>query len=130
MNITEKKLALSDVQAQFEHWRKTRRHRCPIPQELWNAALSLVGNHSTLEISKALNITHSKLKQRVPVSLPQNSPPADFVKLGVIQPPATPASCMVEVEVSDKNGVSMKVSVSGAPFLNIMELVESFWSRP
>jgi hypothetical protein len=127
MNTPEKKPTLADVQAQFAHWRTTRRHRCPIPQELWDAALSLVGKHSTLEISKALNITHSKLKKRVPVSPPQNPLPADFVKLGVIQPPAAPPSCVLEV--SDKNGATMTVSMSGAPFLNIMELVEAFWSR-
>lgn len=127
MKHTEK-LTLADVQEQFEHWRTTRQQRSPIPQELWDAALSLVGRHSTLEISKALNLAHSKLKQRINFpSSSESPPPPDFVKVGIVQQPTVPPSCVLEV--SDKNGAAMRVSMTGVPCLNIMELVEAFWRR-
>ena len=128
MNNTEK-LTLADVEVQFEHWRKTRKHRCPVPQELWDAATSLVGQHSTLEISKALNIAHSKLKKRIDVpSSSQPIPSTDFLKVGVMPPPpvALP-SCVLEV--SDKNGTNMKVSMTGSPCFDVVELLQAFWSR-
>jgi hypothetical protein len=126
---TTEKLTLTDVQQQFEHWRTTRQHRSPIPQELWDAAISLVGKHSTLEISKVLNLTHSKLKKRIDVSLSSQptTPSTDFVKVGVIQPPAAPPSCVLEV--SDKNGAAMTVSMTGTPCLDVVELVKAFLSR-
>ena len=123
-----KKLTLADVQAQFEHWRTTRRNRSPIPQELWDAATSLASQHSTLEISNALKLTHSKLKQRFDASSSsQTAPSHDFVQLGVMQPTVAPSSCVVEL--SDKNGTAMKVSITGNPCLDVVELIQAFWSR-
>jgi hypothetical protein len=125
---TTEKLTLADVKEQFEHWRKTKQHRSPIPEELWNAATSLAGKHSPHEISKALNLTYAKLKKRIALSSSsQTSPSPDFVKLGVVHPPVTPSSCVLEV--SDKHGASMKVSMTGAPCLDVLELVQAFWVR-
>jgi hypothetical protein len=33
------------------------------------------------------------------------------------------------LEVSDKNGAAMTVSMTGTPCLDAMELLQAFWSR-
>ena len=125
---TPQKLTLSDVQRQFEGWRKTKQHRSPIPEELWDAAIKLVGKHSTLEVSKALNLTHSKLKKRIASSSSSPTTPSpDFVTLGVMQPTAAQPSCALEL--SDTNGAVMKMSITGVPCLDIMKLIQAFWNR-
>jgi len=128
MNTTPK-LTLSDVQRKFEHWRKTRQHRSSIPKELWDAAIGLVGDYTTLEVSKALNLTHKNLKKQILENSPHTPPvsSADFVELGVMQATGTPQPCIIEV--SDKNDATMKMTITGKPCFDIVKLAQAFWAR-
>jgi len=57
--------SLSEVKEQFKIWRRTRKSPRPIPEKLWEAAVSLTANHSISQISKELVLGYTGLKKRV-----------------------------------------------------------------
>ncbi len=121
---------LKEIQNQFETWRQTRQKRTPIPDALWQAAVSLAKNHSILEISKALRLNYTDLKHRV---LAQNNEGDfqtnqnhTFIELD-LQQPVSPPRCVIEMEKS--NGAKMKMHFTGNTHLDFLELGKSFWSN-
>lgn len=44
---------LAEVQARFADWRKNKKHRRRIPEDLWTAAVQLSPEHSLHKISTA-----------------------------------------------------------------------------
>jgi hypothetical protein len=57
-------LTIEEVQASFDQWRKSRRGRSPIPDELWAAAGELARRHGVNRISRALRLEFNHLKRR------------------------------------------------------------------
>jgi hypothetical protein len=53
------RLSLSEVKDQFKNWRKTRKSPRPIPEQLWQAAVSLTATHSISQISKELVVDYN-----------------------------------------------------------------------
>jgi hypothetical protein len=47
--------ALAEVRAKFENWRAKRKRRCPIPNHLWNAAISLLPLYPVMHIVRELH---------------------------------------------------------------------------
>lgn len=122
-----KEKRLEAVQAQFSDWRKNRKKRGRIPESLWDAAASLADGYSINELSKALHLNHSSLKDRIE-SIP-NSPteerfPPTFIELPPLNPPADSVEVNLELE---KEGATMKVHVKGR--FDVASLVQTFWSQ-
>ena len=110
---SSKKPTVEEIRDQFETWRKTREKRTPIPDALWEAAVSLSHRYSPYQTS--------------PSSL--ESPPAidpAFIELG-LKDPLLPAECIVEME--DQNGAKMKMWFKGEAGLDLLELGKVFWSK-
>jgi hypothetical protein len=55
---------LSEVQSRFATWRKNKQSKC-IPDELWEAAVTLNPEYSIHKISRGLSFSHTDLKERV-----------------------------------------------------------------
>lgn len=125
---SNEKQRLEAVQVQFSDWRKNRKKRDRIPESLWDAAVSLSDGFSINELSKALHLNHSSLKDRIE-SIP-NSPteellPPTFIEL----PPLKPSADSLEVNLElEKAGARMKVHVKGR--IDVASLVQTFWSQP
>ena len=125
-----KKPTVEEIRDQFETWRKTREKRTPIPDALWEAAVSLSPRYSLYQISKALRLNYNDLKCRIqtsPSSL--QSPPAidpSFIELG-LKDPLLPAECIVEME--DQNGAKMRMCFKGEAGLDLLELGKVFWGK-
>ena len=123
-------LSLEEVCQQFEYWRRTREKRCPIPQELWQAAETLYPEYSLYNISKALRLNYTDLKQRLegkqPASIPSAINPAEFIELN-INSPIRPQECLVEME--DAFGAKMRMHFKGGAGLDLLELGRIFLSR-
>ena len=92
-------MAIEEVQARFEDWRRKRQGRTAIPDELWSAASQLARRHGVNRVAAALRLDGGKLKRRMTVSGPTSKrtvPPA-FVELiaprtsGVVE-------CTIELE--------------------------------
>lgn len=127
---SSKKPTLDEIREQFGTWRKTREKRTPIPDALWEAAVSLSPRYSLYQISKALRLNYNDLKCRIqtsPSSL-QSLPVIDpaFIELG-LKAPMLPAECIVEME--DQNGAKMTMCFKGEAGLDLLELGKVFWSK-
>jgi hypothetical protein len=127
---SSKKPTLDEIRKQFGTWRKTREKRTPIPDTLWEAAVSLSPRYSPYLISKALRLNYNDLKCRIQASHSslQSSPVIDpaFIELG-LRAPMLPAECIVEME--DQNGAKMRMCFKGEAGLDLLELGKVFWNK-
>ena len=119
---------LSEVKEQFKIWRKTRNSPRPIPEKLWNAAVSLSANHTVSQIAEELIIDHDDLKKACAKKkkLRKKAPPPTFIELDVEQPPAV-SECIVEMQ--DILGAKMRMHFRGKTDIDLLEFVEIFWRK-
>ena len=121
--------SLSEVKEQFKIWRRTRKSPRPIPEQLWQAAVSLTAAHSISQISKELVLDYSSLKRRVPTkkktAVAKMSPPG-FIELN-LEPPASVSECIVEMQ--DIAGTKMQMHFRGKPDVDLLKLAKAFWSK-
>ena len=120
---------LSEVKEQFKKWRRTRKSPRPMPEELWQAAVSLSANHSISQISRDLMLDYSTLKKRVQnrkknrvakISCP------DFIELG-FEPPTAISECLIEME--DSLGGKMRMHFKNKTDIELLELVKAFFRK-
>jgi hypothetical protein len=117
---------LETVQTQFTDWRKNRKgRRDRIPESLWDAAASLSGGFSVNELSKALRLNHSSLKERIETI--QNKPLEEPCLTTFIEfPPLNAHADATEVSLElEKTGARMKVHAKGN--IDVLSLVQTFW---
>ncbi len=118
---------LAEVQARFADWRKNKKHRRRIPEDLWVAAVRLSQEHSLHKISTALSLSYTDLKKRVKSdkAATGTSPTSTFIPID-ISPPHN-AECIVEME--HRNGNKMRMHFKGKADLDLQIFAEAFWSR-
>jgi hypothetical protein len=125
--IPTAKPTIEDIHQRFEHWRESRKHRTPIPESLWESAVSLCTGHSIYKISRSLRLDYNALKKRVyyshPESLPESVTSSAFVELD-LKASLPEAECLVERE--DKDGVKMKMHIKGRLCLDPLEFMKAF----
>ena len=120
--------SLATVKLQFNTWRKTRKLKSRIPDELWTAAVSLSSRYSIHHISKTLHVNHTALRDRVSAcnTNKNQQPHSCFVELPAPQPLLTP-ECLVEME--NRSGDKMRMHFSGGVDLDLWALSQSFWEK-
>jgi hypothetical protein len=121
--------SLSEVKEQFKIWRRTRKSPRPIPDKLWQAAVSLTATHSISQVSKELVLDYNALKRRVRTRKKNTAAkmsPAGFIELN-IEPPAAGSECMVEMQNS--LGAKMRMHFRGKPDFDLLELAKFFWGK-
>lgn len=128
-NSSSSNLTLREVKEQFKLWRKTRKSPRPMPRELWNAAAKLSETYSINQISKALCLNHTSLKNRIykikKTSIQEGHPPS-FVELNFEQSPLA-SECIVEME--DSSGAKMRMCFKGKTDFDLLELGKAFWRK-
>ena len=98
---------LSTVVSAFEHWRSNRNGRqVPTPIALREQAVSLLNNYSSSQITSALRISGSQLKQWLNSAVPTDST-SQFVHLPISGSPTQPP---VKVELCFASGDQMHLS--------------------
>jgi hypothetical protein len=110
---TQSSPALKHVQELFERWRRQKKRRDPIPQALWNAAVSLTDRYSVHRISRQLRLNFNDLKARA-----RDRPPA-FIELTL----AGPGHAGCTVEMAKPTGERMRIE--GA--CDVVGLAREFW---
>ena len=127
-NKKSKEKQLKAVQTQFADWRKNRKgRRDRIPESLWDAAASLSDGFSVNELSRALRLNHSSLKERVETI--QNRPPEEpclttFIEFPPLNTPVDSVEVSLELEKADTR---MKVHAKG--HIDVLSLVQTFWRQ-
>jgi hypothetical protein len=127
MEQSEKEYTMEEAGQLFDEWRKERKRRTPIPEELWKAAICLTRQHSIQKVSKYLHLSYNELKLRAGKSngnVVSKTPAASrFIELDVL--PAT--ECTIEIE--KPGGAKMKISIKGRSDLDLMEFGRAFWGN-
>ncbi len=110
-------------------WRRTRSSIGPMPAELWEEAVELVGQFGLAPVARILGVDYAQLKKRASAPV---SPATDvalkipgFVELGGGQFFNGPAASEVVVEVSNPAGARLTLRVP-AQGVDISGLVQAF----
>lgn len=104
---------ITEVQSRFALWRKARKPRERIPEDLWSAAVMLCESYSVNEISRTLRLNHSSLRDRVLAHKtrqpPVPNPPQSFITIDMVQ--THTAECTIEMEHRNGNRMKMHLKV-------------------
>ncbi len=120
--------SLKTVKQQFKTWRETRRHKGRIPDKLWDAAAELAGQYTVHHISKALQLNHTALKDRIVVRKKhENMADQELHFFEIPLPPQalSISECLIEMENS--HGEKMRMRFAGEVGLDLLALSQSFW---
>jgi hypothetical protein len=142
------KPTIEEIQEQFILWRRNRRCRGVVPEQLWEAAVSLSGDYSIGHICKVLGLNHRQLKRRVQEhnsnGYPEEERSCYFVELAVSNPEADMVSSPPEadmmsklesgieyvLEMEDEKGGKLRVHMKGEGCgFNPLEVAKAFWGR-
>jgi hypothetical protein len=121
-----KKLTLHGVQRRFQYWRKVRKKRNPLPEKLWNAAVTLCSEYTVNQVAAALQLNHTALSRRTAASHAESAanpvgPDASrFIEL-TLDRPAAPG----EIEVNDPKG--WKMIIRGARLGELLTAAHRIW---
>ena len=90
---------LEEVKARFDEWRRNRKGRAPIPDELWALAADVARTEGVSRASTELRVEWNHLKRRMAVSSGRSSRPAlpRFVELVAPRGESLP-ECVIELE--------------------------------
>lgn len=126
-----KQSSLNEVLLKFKQWRRNRpTTRQPIPDHLWLAAAALHPEFSIHRISRALHLDYNKLKHRIRLQQSEvfrSSAIPEFMDLRFNEP-LTPCEYIVEMQQGD--GSQMRITVANGTSSDLLNLAQSFWSRP
>ena len=117
--------SFEDVQRRFEQWRGRRKRGEPIPDDLWEGAVSLCAEHGPSKVSRVLRLDYNILKKRFVTACPDHFPDSvassDFIALDL-------RSALPEIIVEmERNGGRMRIHVKGSPGFHPLELMDGFW---
>ena len=123
-------LTFEEVREQFEQWRRTRRKRGLIPEQLWEAAVSLTKEYTIHEITKTLRLNYQKFKERAQRKEKEKKDPrvtrAQFLELNVSHSHKG-VECVIEIE--NLTGRRMKMSLIGETEGDLLEWAQGMWER-
>jgi hypothetical protein len=115
--------SLDRVRWRFEHWRRTRHRRSPIPETLWTGALAAAKTHGLYPTARALRLNYTDLKRRAGVA--DGTPaPATFVEL---VPVACGGSPVWTLELETARGTKLRLQLPGITPPDLTALSRSLW---
>jgi hypothetical protein len=122
--------ALSAARKQFDRWRKRRRPRQRLAQELWRQAAALARKHGLNPTARALGLNYHSLKRHLAKTTPpeeistQATP--DFIEL--LPGAMTPGVVECTLEWADSDGATVRMHLQGASLPELASLVHVFRS--
>lgn len=106
----------------LETWRRTRRHRQPIPEVLWKQIVGVARHHGVSSVSEALRLNYYSLKRRVE----ESAGATDFVEVKMAPTPEKPSGCTAQMEDGQGRKLLLHWSSPGPELLGV---VQAFWSQ-
>lgn len=128
--MNQNQTSLDDVKSHFEHWRATRiKKRERIPEHLWDMVKTLIGQYSLSDITTALRINTSQIKDNIKivskinfVETQNESPELLLTKRPIM--PFTDSEQVCSVELHRANGVVLKIS--SMPVVSLQNIITQF----
>ena len=129
-------VALEQLRARVEHWRRTRSKLSPMPAPLWRAAERLAEIHGCAAVARATGIDYGSLRERGSRKAPRKAtagltptapPKPRFVELSLPSEPRADRGMKIELE--DREGVKMTVRIDRESAVDIATLASAIWER-
>lgn len=117
-------LTVEKVHARFEDWRRHRKGRAAIPDELWLAAIEVARRDGVNRTAAALHLDGGKLKRRMVAAdsaVGEVKPPA-FVEL--LSTHSSQPECIIELE--GRHG-KLRIHWNGATAADLAALSRALW---
>ena len=120
---------IGQVRQQFQAWRQSRKKRTPIPQDLWNAAVVLTERYSICNVSKALGLNYTALKEQVIKTTPRHISTEPVCSSTFVELPCPAPALESTMEMIKPDGAVMKIQIKGATRWDLLELGKAFWGN-
>jgi len=117
---------LKEAQERFAQWRSSQKGRRPIPEELWQLAAELAGQHGVFRTAQVLRLDYTRLKQRTRAVAPgrkRRTPSPAFVEL---MAPVTAQKCECVIEVEGPRG-RIRIEWKGSAAPDLAGLSRMLW---
>ena len=122
-------LSLDVVKSHFEHWRATRtKQRERIPEYLWNHVKTLIDRYSLMDITQALRINTSQIKDNI-----KTNPSIHFVEAKINKSSSltskpivsfSNSECTCSIELHRANGGILKIDAF--PVTSLPAIINKF----
>jgi hypothetical protein len=121
------------IHARIERWRKTRKRRTAMPEQMWRGAVSLAKVHGVYWTARALRLSYESLKRRVGAT-PGNGQGGQKNHPGFVEIDPAPLMGFAQptgsmVEMSDAEGAKLMIRLTDGVELDLAGLAEAFWGR-
>jgi hypothetical protein len=113
---------LAPIARALAGWRKTRKHRQPIPEPLWTQMAEQARKHGVSPVSQALRLDYYSLKARA-----AQTPAADFVEVKFAPSGQGPSGCTAEFE--NRMGGKLLLRWPGTPGPELLGVLQSFLNQ-
>jgi len=117
------------VRQRFERWRRTRKKRCRIPEQLWRAAVAVAASYGVNPTARTLGLDYYELKKRLNAgpggtAVEKQEMTGRFVEV-VSATPMFHRECVVELE--SPRGTKMRLHLKGVGAPDGALLRSLFW---
>ncbi len=115
----------------IEKWRRRRKKRSPMPEQLWREAAVLARCHGVYRISQVLRVTYETLRRWTAKSgsleAKKQSDTGGFVE--VVLPRASATEAGPVVELADGDGSKLTIRLPAHSTVDVSGLANAWWSR-
>ena len=116
---------LGHARRRFEAWRRGRRGRARIPEELWQAAVGVAREHGVSKAAQELHVDYYALKRRLKAT-PIPAPADDSVEFLEIPGKVLSAGPGCAVELQDREGRRLRVELRDVA--HVESVARMLWS--
>ncbi len=124
---------ISQVRRWIDHWRKTRKHRSPMPEHLWEAAVALAEEHGINPVARGLGVSYESLKHRAAAAGEKRGAgrrvAAGFVELSPVPATAFQPVAGALVELVHPGGAKLTINLPAKSELDVASLADAFLSH-
>ena len=115
-------ISLEEAKTRFEEWRRNRRGKAAIPDELWATAVEVARKEGVSRTSTELRVEWNQLKRHMAAATAISRPPT-FVELTAPRPQSLP-ECTIELE--GRRG-KLRILLKGVSASDLATLSRELW---
>jgi hypothetical protein len=120
-----------DLRTRIDAWRRERRRRGPMPEELWTDAVALAREQTVYGASRTLGVDYGTLKGRVAEAQGHDAQRQQAAHVGFVElvPPLPAVPAMTGgtvIELSAADGARLTVRLPAGEGLDVAALVRAF----
>ena len=123
MRSKSRALAIDEVRARFEEWRRNRHGKSPIPDELWSAAAELARKDGVNRTAAELHLDGGKLKRLMGAKTTSGKSAPTFVELLTPRSVSVP-ECTIELE--GRHG-TIRIQLKDASASDLASVSRALW---